>query len=321
MRRPGSIRAAALGCLMFGPSATALAQTAPATPDQQVDALFREAAEQMRKGHCLQPKLAERSSCLSARDKFKRVYAQSPLALGALRNRAFIEKSLGLVASATASFQELARVAPGHPDPSRREWGKFSSSEAAALDLRVPVLVIEILGAESSAASLKLDGRSLPLLRQQTLRLDPGSHELVLRVGAQQPRVTRLDLAERERARVVLDPRAGDAQAFRAVDVPSQPDQGRAAARSWALGLGLGGGALVLAGLGFGTDAWLQKRKACAGGALCDPAGYNSATRSARYANVLVGTGLVIAAGGLTLHLLTPRITSSSVAVQTAGAF
>lgn len=302
-------------------SAPALAQSPAGDSSDDADALFQSAVRNMDEAHCLRPAAAERVACLRVREQFSRVYARSPLALGALRNRAFIEKSLGLFASAVSSFRELARVAPGHPDPARRQWATFAQTEAVALESRVPVLVLEVRGAVDSKAALLLDSTPLPFKTTQSLRLDPGPHVLVLKVETRSAREIRVDLSAGERARVIVD-LSKDGSPL-SVTIPARETAGRGSsnARGWALGLGVSGGVLIVSGLAFGTAAWIQKREACGGAAVCDPSGYASAARSARYANVLVGTGLLVAAGGLGLYVVAPRATRTSLALEAAGVF
>src|SRR2546421_644382 len=74
--------------------------------------LFDAGVARMGAGRCDETPVADIAACREARDAFRRAYALYPGGLGALRNAAYVEKNLGLVASAAHDFRELARKAP-----------------------------------------------------------------------------------------------------------------------------------------------------------------------------------------------------------------
>ncbi len=308
----------ALALISLWPSA-AFAQPSLQAPSAEADALFVAAVHQMQQAHCLDERPTDPAACLAARSQFSRVYASAPTALGALRNRAFIEKSLGLLASAESSFRELTRVAPSHTDPTRRQWAAFAQAELNDLAPRVPVLTVEMRGVSAAKPFLTLDGA---VIEQGSLRVDPGSHLLVLQVAGRAERRIRILLAERDHTRVVIDlagQGASDSVANTSGSKAAAPTS--SSAQTWGTVLGITGGAFVAVGLGFGVAAWQSKRTACGSAALCEPSGYASAARAARAANWLVGGGAILAAGGVGMALLASPGPRGSAALLVRGQF
>jgi hypothetical protein len=74
-----------------------------------------------------------RPKCREALAKFKKAWDIYPAGLGALRNAAYCERGLGMVASATRDFREVARRAPLDPNPSKQLWAKHAADEADKL--------------------------------------------------------------------------------------------------------------------------------------------------------------------------------------------
>ncbi len=316
---PRPFRVSALALIALWPCA-ALAQASAPAPSPEADALFLAAVHQMQDAHCLDKHPTDSAACLAARSQFSRVYASAPTALGALRNQAFIEKSLGLLASAESSFRELTRVAPSHIDPSRRQWAVFAQAELSDLAPRVPVLTIELRGVSAGKPSLTLDGA---VVAPGSLRVDPGTHLVVLQVAGLAERRIRIALAERDHTRVVIDlagQGASDSVANTSGSKPA-PAPTRSSVQTWGTALGVTGGALVAVGLGFGVAAWQSKRTACGGSALCEPSGYASAARSARAANWLVGGGAILAAGGVGMALFASPGPRGSATLLVRGQF
>ena len=98
--------------------------------------LFDKAVTKMGQGNCdredpaVAAKPIDVGTCKEARELFKRAYELYPSALGALRNLAFTEKGLGMVASAARSFRELARKAPLDPKPERQKCQRAETNRA-----------------------------------------------------------------------------------------------------------------------------------------------------------------------------------------------
>ncbi|MDX2020548.1 MAG: hypothetical protein SF187_09925 [Deltaproteobacteria bacterium] len=83
---------------------------------------------------------APKDPCERARQLFDEAFARHPEGLGALRNRAFVEKGLGLWVQARASFRELAARAQNHPSADRRAWVPLALAEAERLTQQIDAL-------------------------------------------------------------------------------------------------------------------------------------------------------------------------------------
>jgi len=162
--------------------------------------LFDDGVRLLEAGHCEQEPVTpeRRPTCREALDKFRRAYAIYPSALGALRNQAFCERGLGMVASAMRDFREVARRAPLDPNPSKQLWTKPAMDEAERLALRVPRITIVV---EQPPARLEvtLDGTPiLPAAFGASLPIDPGDHTLVARAPELQEFRQSFEIEERE---------------------------------------------------------------------------------------------------------------------------
>jgi hypothetical protein len=240
--------------------------------------------------------------CREARDAFKRAHGLTG-ALGALRNLAYVEKGLGMVASASRSFRDLARQAPNDPKPERRAWAAFARAEAEQLEPRIPHLVVKVVD-KVAGAKLTLDGVDLPEAAWNTpMPVDPGKHA----VHAEAPgRLSfegsaTLDEKQEKTIAVVLDPIAS------AGDAASKGGSRVAPVVLTTLGvLGVG------AGLGVGYLSLKKRDDACDASKLCDPQGLDDGKRLADLSTVVTGAGAAVLVTGVVWWLLTP-------APQTSG--
>lgn len=273
--------------------------------------LFDQGVKLMERGRCDAAPVGDAPSCSAAAESFQRAFDLYPDGLGALRNLAYVEKSLGRVASSARHFRELARRAPLDPRPARQLWADFARTELSGLEPRVPHLVVTIEAAPPRTVAT-LDGTELPRETWGTaLELDPGEHALHVEGPGRVSFDQRLSIGEGEsRALTVsLLPRAEDAGPLaRAPDVPRSrlPPP-----RTLALITTGVGGALVIVGLGFGAAAISDRGSACDASG-CDVAAYEHGRSLARTSNIFTGLGLVTVAGGLVWYFLSPGAAASS---------
>jgi hypothetical protein len=257
--------------------------------------LFDRGNALMERGRCEASPVGDADACAQAADAFQRAWDLYPEGLGALRNLAYVEKSLRRVASAARHFRELARRAPLDARPARQLWADFARKELEELEPRVPHLLLRIALAPPRATAT-LDGTELPRGSWGApLDLDPGTHAVRFEGPELVPFEQIVPLAEGESRTldVTLVPRADTTRSL-----PSQ--------RTLSLvTTGIGAG-LVVVGLGFGTAAILERHDAC-GARGCDPVAYENGRSHARTSTIVTGLGAAVAVGGLTWFLLLPK--------------
>jgi len=273
--------------------------------------LFDAGVRKMEQGKCDTHPVGDRDLCNEARDAFKRAYALYPAGLGALRNLAYVEQNLGLIASAARDFRELVRRAPLDPNPARRLWAEFAQKEFEALAPRIPRLTIEV-PKRPPETELLLDDNPLPEAGWgAALELDPGSHALEARAPGHAPFQARFELEEREQKKisVVLEKQAESAPVS-VSPAPEKPAPPRADTpppqRSRILPLVVtGAGAVTVAvGLGLGYVAIKKRDDACGDARFCEPEGLESGRSTARASTIVTGIGAATLAGGLVWYFL-----------------
>lgn len=271
--------------------------------------LFDAGVKKMQEGKCDQGPIVDRAVCEEARDLYKRAYALYPEGLGALRNLAYVEKNLGLVASAARSFRELSRRAPLDPKPARRLWADFARKETEVLAARVPHLTLEISGERPQALGVTLDGSPLPDAAWQTpLDLDPGAHVVHAEAPGRTPFEARFELAEGEEKRLTIAlPQAGSAEVREPPSLAANAEPRAERTRSSRTlplivsGVGL---ATVGVGLGLGYVAIKKRQDACGDNHFCDPDELESGRGFAKASNFVTGAGAAVLAGGLVWYFL-----------------
>jgi hypothetical protein len=289
--------------------------------------LFDAGVRKMREGRCDRAPVADRATCEAARDALKRAYELYPDGLGALRNLAYVEMGLGMIASAARSFRELARRAPHDPSPARRIWADFAQREAEVLGARVPHLEIGFSAAPPEQTTLLLDGASLPEAAWRTqLDLDPGPHEVRAEAPGHSPYTEQFELAEAEHKRITINLR-GQALAEptpNADEAPAAP-AAEAATSSASKRLGpllmIGAGTVALGvGLGFGYKAMSERDQACGNTQSCEPEGLAAGKRAAHVSTALTAVGGAALASGLVWYFLARRKREAPAAAQLAPA-
>lgn len=276
--------------------------------------LFDDGVKLMEEGHCDDESVPpdRRPKCREALAKFKKAFDIYPAGLGALRNAAYCERALGMFASATRDFREVARRAPLDPNPSKQLWAKHAAEEADKLGKLVPHATITLEN-PPVGAHVRVDGNDIPAAAWGVpIPLDPGDHV----VEAEAPR------HDGFRKQLELEPKEDVAVAIRlrptVVVVPAKPIE----KRSYALPITLVSAGLVTAsaGLAFGFVAKSTRDDACDGGSplRChDASGLDRARRWAVGSTIAtaVGAGLVISG---VVVLFTSKTTHREVSLVTS---
>jgi sulfur carrier protein ThiS len=307
-RRPITLSIAVAACAVC--FATSPASADPAADRALAANLFDRGVARMKSGDCGTAPTKDRALCREALDDFHRAFALYPTGVGALKNAAFVEKALGMLASADRDFRELARITKDDPRPQRRLWADLARREIDELAARIPRLRLEV-GNPPEDLAIELDGKVVPKAAWGTeIPVDPGSHAIVWRSRDLEHSAT-VDLAEGESKGVAIVVEAKVAPAPRpktpapilvASPRPDAPDPRPSRTGPFVL-IGTGAAAIG-AGLVFGALAWDGRRSSCDDAKVCDPDGLDRARTQATVANVAVGSGLALAAaGGLWLLL------------------
>lgn len=170
----------------------------------------------------------------------------------------------------------------------RRSLDEVANKGIAALEPRVPKLVIVVKGAPSGMEVLR-DGTALPAAALgEPLPVDPGPHEIRASAPGHEAETRSITLAEGETTTVELTLRAAAAAAASAAKPPTRANEAQGGgAPAWAWISGAAGIALAGASVGFLIDdlsAISALRESCRevpGGTYCDP-GYDFAADNAR---------------------------------------
>ncbi|GAC1351154.1 MAG: hypothetical protein NVSMB1_01450 [Polyangiales bacterium] len=266
--------------------------------------LFDKGVKKMREGRCDEIPIASVVVCRSAREDFRRAYDLYPAALGALRNLAYIEKGLGLVASASRSFRELARRAPLDPKPERHQWADFARQEADVLEPRSPPLVVQMPSDRPPGTTALLDDKPLEEGAWGTvIDMDPGSHEVRAEAPGRLKFVVRVNLVDKQTktVSVILD-------SEKSANVTTGP----APSRALPLIVGAVGVAGVAVGLSLGFAAMKKRDSACGSSKLCEPQGLSDGRALANASTAVTVVSSAVLAGGVIWFLLTPTGSSGA---------
>jgi hypothetical protein len=303
----------------FALSAVALAQTE--SDESRALELFNRGVKQREAGGCDETPARDVNRCKEAMDSFKRAYALSPSALGALRNLAYVEKSLGMTASAARDFRELARKAPQDPRPERRLWAGFASKEADALEAVVPHLAVQVRAA-ASEVTVTLDGAPLPeSVWGPALEVDPGEHVVRAERSGRAAFISSVTVANSQQRTNIVEWTAvapTDPTPSAAVGTAAAASNDRRPApessRPFPTGpVVVGGVGLVVAGVGLTLGAVAKsKRDECdAATKLCPPGVLSAAHDFATTSTIVTGVGAAGVAAGIVWYLLRPSPSST----------
>lgn len=304
---------------------------ADADAERTAQQFFDRGIKARDEGKCQVIPVGDAAKCRESVDAFRRAYALNPSGLGALRNLAYVERSLGLVTSAAHHFNELARKAPLDPKPERQQWAKFANEEAKALEPRAPHLVVKV--PRDRPADLKVYLDEEPFAEASwgaSVDVDPGTHA----IRAESPKVptfaVSIDVAERETRTidvifpvptivqpavqvVTIAPATEEPLPQAAPVVPENRAEPVARKINVAPLVVTGIGALAL-GAGFiaGIAAGDERDRACDSSTkLCEPGGLDSARSLATASTVLTVVGAVVVVGGLVWFVVHPSSASA----------
>lgn len=297
--------------LALSSSFTAYAEDAEHDKQLAID-LFDRGVSKLREGQCDQKPMGSRPLCEQARDAFGRAYSLYPAGLGALRNLAYVERNLGLVASAARHFRELSRRAPLDPNPARKLWAQFARKEADGLTERIPRLTLRVPLAPAET-TVELDGHLIPRAAwDAAIEVDPGEHTLLVQAPGHTRFNETLTLAEGERkdveARLTALETPSAAPAARVARAPERDAPPRRRVLPVVVaGVGV---ATLAAGLGLGFVAILKRKDACGDNHYCDPDGLESGRKVARASTIVTAAGGALTVGGLVWYFLAPGRTS-----------
>jgi hypothetical protein len=180
--------------------------------------------------------------------------------LGLWSARALVQT--GKLVAAAARYREILGLAVSSGKEAVQKQAQLEAKqELAQLEPRIPRFGVQLVGAAGQEVQLSVDGALLPALGAAERRpIDPGSHELVARRGAQRVEV-RFELAEGAERVVVVDfeqAAAGKLGAPRsASDAGGTSAQARRLTLTW-VALGVGGAGLVF-GASTGLAALAKK--------------------------------------------------------------
>lgn len=293
--RAAHVRAVSM-LLSVALTATSLPLFAEPTEQEQAIAkdLFDKGVKLMEEGKC-DEKPIDVAKCKQARDAFKRAYEITG-ALGALRNLAYTEKGLGMVASAARDFRELARRAPLDPKPERRKWADFAKEEADALEPRVPHLTVKVVE-QAPGTKVTLDGVSLPEAAWNTaVPVDPGSHSVRAEAPGRLPFEGIATLDEKQEKTIAVT-----------LDVDSKPTETKSGSSKLppliVAGVGVVG---IGVGLGLGYASMKKRDDSCDANKVCDPQGLDDGRSLANASTIVTGIGAGVLAIGVVWWALTP---------------
>jgi len=284
--------------------------------------LFDAGVRKMKEGQCDQARVLDRAACEEARDAFKRAYALYPGGLGALRNLAYVEQNLGLVASAARNFRELTRKAPLDPNPARRMWAEFAQKEFESLAPRIPHLTIEVPAERPPELKLVLDGNALPDAAWQTaLEIDPGKHTVRAEAPGYVAFEQSFELVEKQEKRLIVEllpaPEEKSAESSAPPPAPA-PAAEKPKAKSRVLPLVVSGVGVVTVGVGLGLGyvAIQKKKDACGDEHFCEPDTLESGRSTARASTIVTSIGAATLAGGLIWYFLSAPKKSGDTAAR-----
>jgi hypothetical protein len=282
-----------LAAMLLISSFPALAE--PSDTDQAIAKdLFDKGVKLMDEGKC-DEKPADIKKCKQALDSFKRAYEITG-ALGALRNLAYVEKGLGMTASAARDFREVARRAPLDPKPERRKWADFAKAEADALEPRVPHLIVKVID-KAPNTKITLDGALLNEAGWNTpLPLDPGSHSIRAEAPGRLPFETVASLAENQDKAITV-----------VLEVDAKPvETTKGSSKVLPIVVTAVGIVGVGVGLGLGYASMKKRDSACDAQKLCDPDGLESGRSLANTSTIVTGVGAGLLVVGVVWWALTP---------------
>lgn len=260
--------------------------------------------------------LAERGQFAEACDRFTRSQELAP-AVGKLLNLGECNQRQGKVASAWGAYAQARSLGLARNDPRAAVAGRA----AAALEPRLPHLDIavdrSIVGLTVTRNGVKIESAALDL----PIPVDPGSHVIVVTAPGRKPWSASFVVGEAE-SHALKVPALEPLPAAEPTLAPDAASESHAQLRV-ALGLEIGGGAALGAGLIFGGLAlarWGSVTDTCPDARCPDEAARGrraddvSAARTfATISTIAVSAGALALVSGIVLHVTAPGKRASIV--------
>ncbi|MBI2393066.1 MAG: hypothetical protein HYV09_26010 [Deltaproteobacteria bacterium] len=270
-----------------------------AAPTEQEQAIAKDLFDKgvkLNEEHKCDEKPLDEARCREARDAFKRAYELTG-ALGALRNLAYVEKGLGMIASAARSFRDLARKAPLDPKPERRAWADYARKEADELEPRVPRLTVKVVD-DVPGLKITLDGTDLPRAAWNTsIDIDPGKHSVHAEAPGRLPFEGSATLAEKQNKAISV---------VLFADSKHPSDTQAAPSKTLPIVVTAVGAAAVGVGLGLGYASMKKRDDSCDANKLCDPQGLDDGRALATGSTIVTAVGAAALTVGIVWWALTP---------------
>lgn len=248
--------------------------------------------------------LEESGRYREASERFERSQALVP-AVGTLLNLGACYEKSRRAASAWGAYSQAANLAVTTNDPGRQARAK---GLADAIEPRVAKLTI--VTAQREELEVTLDGKRVdPAVFDTSTPVDAGRYRVEARAPGRTPWSTTIEIKDGTKQTVTIPELSlPTAAALVPVSDPRRPV---------GIGLEIGGGAVLAAGLVFGALAiggWSSVEDRCPGGTCPDratrEAEQSARDRAATFATVSTATtilGAAALAGGIALHLTSRR--------------
>ncbi|GEM_PF-1382566 len=285
------------------------ASLASAKPSEAARQVFLRGVQQMQDGECRLTPVRDVDLCKKAALSFRAALILDPQGLGALKNLARVQESLGRLRAARQALATLADLSAKDPDPARRLWAKLAEAGRQSLDQRIPRLIIDLPRSQNTERTYRvaIDDYSFHAeLPGKPIELDAGTYQVSVSQSGHQVLGGTVTLREGETVRLVV--------ASFSVHFPSKPlsasmseklDAGFFAQPVAPLALTAVGAASMVFGLGFGYVALERRNDGChAESHACAPGVLERARSSAHASTVLSVAGGTLLASGLTWYML-----------------
>jgi hypothetical protein len=231
------------------------------------------------------------------------------------------QAALGLLVEARETIHQFMRTASTNDPPA------FTMARASADELddqlraRIPSLIISLRGAtDHGRASVLVDGVTVTDAAYRFgLRLDPGHHVVVARIGTKEAKAE-VDLVEKETKEVALDVPSPEPGAE--ANTPSLPAHVDASTRPVPIPAFILGGVAVL-GIGVGTTLALVAKHRQSGlesrcSPRCAPDEVGTVRSTYLAADVSLGVGAAAAIGAAVVYLGRGEASAPSSSTQAA---
>lgn len=268
-------------------------------------------------------------------ERSNRIHSAPTAALGLARARAGAGQ---LVAAYDAYSSAIAHGAPAGSPPAFHRAVEDAKLERAALEPRLPVVILRVRGPGDPKVSI--DGREISTAALDVERfVDPGKHSVTARAAGFRPETRELEIAERERRELEIEllpltrsaPLATKRAVSRSETRPArEPAAGSGSRTAAVILMGAGGAALAVAAVSGAL--YLSKKSEVDDGCeeiadgrfeCRDPQSADAADQGRTYAwinTISLAIGVAAAGTGLTLYVIAGTPERSGALPQPVGA-